>query len=351
MSMILSFDRLDPGAHRRVKGLRLITAFGLAAMAGRMPEVLHGLDAGESLSALAGGFALWARVSEAKSSRGESGRDLLVLCLAAALGAGSFALVAPYLAIVAPPGPDLILISGAFCTGYLRRFGVVGTGMGSQNFIGQLLAYGSGLGPGDLWTIAAAGAIAAASAVVPRLLSGPAEQPPPTLAASAVRVALWTDMRPETAMGLQAAVAALAVVAITWMFGLREPAWGITAATYVIAGSNAGTWNRARRRILGTAIGVPLGIVCLPIATDAPLLLWLAAAAAMVVYAMALPERYDIACGAFAFTLVATLAAAGEHSVPLLLARAWETVLGGAAGLASALVVFPLKVKQGIEVR
>lgn len=200
------------------------------------------------------------------------------------------------------------------------------------------------LGPGDIWTIAAAGGIAGVSALVPRLLSGPAERPPPRPAAPPVRVGLLPGMQPETAMGLQAAAAALAVVGITWAFGLSEPAWGITAATYVIAGSDAGTWDRARRRILGTAIGVPLGIICLPIASAAPLLLWLVAAAAMVVYAMALPERYDIACGAFAFTLVATLAATGEHSVPLLFARAWETVLGGVVGWAAALAIFPLKV-------
>lgn len=63
----------------------------------------------------------------------------------------------------------------------------------------------------------------------------------------------------------------------------------------------------------------------------------------MVVYAMSLPERYDIACGAFAFALVVTLAATGEHSVSLLFARAWETVLGGALGLSAALLVFPLR--------
>ena len=47
------------------------------------------------------------------------------------------------------------------------------------------------------------------------------------------------------------------------------------------------------------------------------------AALAMIVYAMALPDRYDIACGAFAFALIVTLVASGVHSVPLLAARAW----------------------------
>ena len=61
---------------RRIKGLRLVTAFGLAAMLGTMPEVAgHGLR----LITLASGFALWASVSEARPTRFESTRDLVLL--------------------------------------------------------------------------------------------------------------------------------------------------------------------------------------------------------------------------------------------------------------------------------
>ncbi len=63
----------------------------------------------------------------------------------------------------------------------------------------------------------------------------------------------------------------------------------------------------------------------------------------MIVYAMALPERYDIACGAYAFTLIVTLAASGEHSVAVLAARGWETLLGGGLGLVAATLLFPLR--------
>lgn len=71
---------------------------------------------------------------------------------------------------------------------------------------------------------------------------------------------------------------------------------------------------------------------------------WAAVAAAMIVYAMALPERYDIACGAFAFTLIVTLTIGGVHSISFLGARAWETLLGGAVGLLAAKFIFPLRV-------
>ena len=106
-----------------------------------------------------------------------------------------------------------------------------------------------------------------------------------------------------------------------------------------------------RRRIVGTLIGVPLGLACLPLAEHAPLLIWALAAVAMVVYAMALPERYDIACAAFAFTLIVTLAASGEHSIMFLSARIWQTLLGGLLGLLAAHLILPLRTAESSAVR
>jgi uncharacterized membrane protein YccC len=136
--------------------------------------------------------------------------------------------------------------------------------------------------------------IAALAAIVPRLLSGPAEHPVfpmSTPSSELIRQA------PRPQMGLQAAIATLVIVALKQCFGLEKSAWAITACTYVIAGSASGTMDRVLRRIIGTVIGVPLGLACLPIAVQLPIVIWIFAAAAMVVYAMALPERYDIASG------------------------------------------------------
>ena len=299
-----------------------------------------------SLSALAGGFALWASVSEARGTRRESSRDLVLLAAAAALGAASFALLAPLLGRFGTAGPEFCLISGAFCAGYLRRFGLTGTGIGSQIYIGQLLALGAGLGPGDLRLIGVAACIAAAASVVQRVLSGPAELPPP-LPPALPRAP--GRMRPELAMGLQAAVAGLVMCGLNAGFGLIESAWAITASTYVIAGSATATTSRVLRRIAGTAVGVPLALAFLLLAANLPILLWGAAACAMVVYAMALPGRYDIACGAYAFTLIVTLAVTGEHSVAILAARAWETLLGAALGWAAATLLFPLRLSETSE--
>lgn len=70
-------DRVDPGTHRRIKGLRLVTAYGVAAGLGALQDIAHHVPGSIPLSYLAGSFALWASVSEGKSTRAESGRRLL----------------------------------------------------------------------------------------------------------------------------------------------------------------------------------------------------------------------------------------------------------------------------------
>jgi uncharacterized membrane protein YccC len=143
-------------------------------------------------------------------------------------------------------------------------------------------------------------------------------------------------------MGLQAAIAALAIVVLGKFVGLTESAWAIAACTYVVANTTAGTMDRIKRRIAGTLVGVPLGLACLPFASQAPLLIWTMAAIAMIVYAMSLPERYDIACGAYAFALIVTMAATGEYTLATLASRGWETIVGGALGVTVVLVIEPL---------
>ncbi len=336
-------DRVDPGTHRRIKGLRLVTAYGIAAALGTLQDIAHSVPSSISLGYLAGSFALWASVSEGKTTRAESSRDLMLLSFAAALGAVLFVVFSRPLQLAGRAGPELVLVTGAFLVGYLKRFGVLGAGIGSQIYIGELLAYGARLTNGDLWAIGIAALIAALASVVPRVLSGPAERPVTTAALAAGPAPAPGRCSPEFFMGLQAAIGALVIVVLNGLIGLEESAWAITACTYVVAGSATGTIQRVRRRILGTVIGVPIGLACLPVAEHAPLLIWAAAALAMVIYAMALPERYDIACAAFAFTLIVTLAASGVHSIPLLAARAWETLLGGSLGLAAAMFIFPLR--------
>lgn len=335
-------DRIDPGVHRRIKGLRLVTAYGIAAMLGTMPEISRAVPNASSLSSIAAGFSLWASVSEGQATRIKSSRDLLALNGAAVVGAVIMIGLAPILTGAGRPGPELVLVSGAFLVGYLKRFGILGGGIGSQIYIGQLLAYGARLTSANFGMVVVAGVIGALACIVPRVLSGPAELPALTPALG-VPNSERRGLSPELRMGVQASLAALVIVALNEKIHLVESAWAITAATYVIAGSASGTIDRVRRRIIGTMLGVPLALACLPLVVHAPLIIWMMAALAMVVYAMALPNRYDIACGAYAFTLLVTLALTGEHSLPLLFARAWETVIGGVLGLLAAIFLFPLK--------
>jgi hypothetical protein len=327
------FERVDPGADRRIKGLRLVTAYGLAALLATVPQISYGHAA--ILGPLAGGFALWASVSEAQGTRYESARDLVLLCVSAGIGALSFAVLAH---ILGSAWAELTLVSGSFCVGFFRRFGILGAGIGSQIFIGQLLAYNAGITSDDVGTIALAAVLAVLASVVPRILSGPAEQPAVTPSLPTEDATIFS----ETFMGLQAAIASLSIVALGHLVGLTESAWAITACTYVVANSAAGTIDRVRRRIVGTLIGVPLGLLCLPVAAHMPLLIWSAAAVAMIIYAMALPEHYDFASGAYAFALIVTMAASGQYPLATLFARAWETIVGGALGIAIVLFLAPL---------
>jgi hypothetical protein len=335
-------DRIDPGTHRRIKGLRLVTAYGIGALLGTVHDLTQ-LTGAAAISPLAGGIALWASVSEARGTRRESSRDLALLVGFAVIGAAVMALLTPLLSRPNLPGAELLLAGGAFLVGYLKRFGILGGGIGSQIFIGQFLAYGIGLTSADLGAIIVAGVIAALAAIVPRLLSGPAEQPvlPPMVRVNdGSQQGMWSM---ELVMGLQAFFASLAVVALSDAFGLQESAWAIAACTYTMASSFSGTVERTRLRLIGTVIGVPLAIICLPLAGDAQPAIWAMAAAAMIIYAMALPERYDIACGAFSFALIVTLAAAGERSLWILTARIWETVIGGTLGIAAAFMLLWLR--------
>jgi hypothetical protein len=201
-------------------------------MLGAMPEISSAVPHASSLSSIAAGFALWASVSEGQATRIKSSRDLLVLNGAAVLGAVIMIGLAPILTGAGRPGPELVLVSGAFLVGYLKRFGILGGGIGSQIFIGQLLAYGARLTSADLGMVVVAGMIGALACIVPRVLSGPAELPALTPALGVP----YSDPRglsPELRMGLQASLAALVIVGLKEEIHLLEFAWAITAATYL----------------------------------------------------------------------------------------------------------------------
>ena len=214
------FERIDPGVHRRVKGLRLVAAYGIAAMLGALVVSSHRISGGSALIPLAAGFGLWASVSEGQATRWLSTRDLVIFNAAAVAGASIFMNLSPISIGTSRLGPEWILITGAFLVGYLKRFGMLGAGIGSQIYIGQLLAYGTGITRADLAMVALAGLIATVASIVPRLLSGPAEHPMP-LPAPEPSPASGQGSR-ELRMGLQSAVAALVIVLISSVIHLQS---------------------------------------------------------------------------------------------------------------------------------
>jgi uncharacterized membrane protein YagU involved in acid resistance len=330
-------DEVDPRMDRRLKGLRLVAAYAVAAALGGLWDALMPL-ASVKTAGLAAGFALWGSVSEERNERVVASRDLVILCGAAMVGAITYCLLAQWLARIGL-GSEATLVTAAFLVAYLKRFGALGSGIGSQIYIGQLLAFGADAQAADIGTICSAGLLAMLAATLPRWLIHRAPRmhaislgaidgvPPPPSHSTALLHAMVT------------ATAALAVVMLNHLFGLTESAWAITACVYVITATVAGTVQRARDRVYGTLVGVPVGLLCMPVATHALALTWTMAALAMIVYTVALPRRYDIACGAFAFALMVTLELSGQRSVTILIARIWETMLGATLALSIALLV------------
>jgi hypothetical protein len=346
LTLLAGLRQLDPDGRGRIKGLRLVAAYGMAAVLGGLHALGNLQLPPVELGFLAGAYALWASVSEARDDLKASFRDIVVLCITAGLGALFHIWISPLLLRASPSGAEYLLVIGAFLVSYMKRYGVLGAGMGSQFYIGELLAYSLKLAPADIPAIGVAVLIATVSAVIPRLLTGRLEHTGTVGALAPTDADHRWPLRPEIIMGMQAACASVIVIMLNQAFGLAESAWAVTASAYVVASTASGTIERVRRRIVGTLVGVPLGLACLPLATHAPDVLWAGAALAMVLYGMALPKRYDIACAAFAFTLIVTLAANGQHSVELLAARTWQTILGGALGLAAAVWIFPLRARH-----
>jgi uncharacterized membrane protein YccC len=153
-------------------------------------------------------------------------------------------------------------------------------------------------------------------------------------------------MLPTTRVGVQAAASALAIIVLNGAIGMNHMLWALAASTYVISSSVADTWSRGIRRIVGTAIGVALGLAAALLFAQVPLAVWALAALAMIAYSTWLPLRYDVACGAYAFALVVTLAEAGNSSWGAASARGVDTVIGAAIGMAFSALVLPVRLRD-----
>jgi hypothetical protein len=510
-------DGVDPGGRRRIRGLRLVAVFAVASMAGMLAMPSDSLAA----SACAGSFAIWASVYENAPTRQQGCIDLIALIAASALGAATSAVWTSLFGVGNAALWLLPLAGGAFLVDYLKRYGALGTGVGSMAFIGQAIGFGLGLTAAALPILGTAALIAVGAAAGLRVLGGASERdsdalsrcrdfrrsmaarlrryhdalhnmddgavarvlprtselsaawaaldalvraefthqdliagylhteikhlyallqimlaigdslievpaakldirgraaiglvlhtlrrivlqepgaddpaltrtllercdrliaravhgapdaietriallriglatrqgimpdPPATArqpaAPAGVPASAGSQLLPTTRIALQATASALTIIVLNGVLGMNHMLWALAASTYVISSSVADTWSRGLRRIVGTAIGVALGLGAALLFAQIPLAVWMLAALAMIIYSTWLPLRYDVACGAYAFALVVTLAEAGNSSWGAATARGVDTVIGAAIGMAFSALVLPVRLRD-----
>src|SRR5271165_551326 len=134
-------EHIDPGARRRIRGLRLAAVFAIASMAGLLAVPgPHSVGA-----ACAATFAIWPSVYENAATRRQAMIDLLVMIASSALGASSSAIWTTIVGSTVPVVWLLPLVPGAFFVDYAKRYGTLGIGIGSTAFIGQLIGFGLAL--------------------------------------------------------------------------------------------------------------------------------------------------------------------------------------------------------------
>jgi len=136
-------ERIDPGTHRRVKGLRLVTAYGIAALLVTLPSITQGLHGGESLGALAGGFALW-RVCLGSDGSERVGPRSCPVVRSRSSGGAPDDVVSSFPGGAGLSGRGACACCWAFLVGHMKRYGVLGARIGSQLYLGQLFAFGLG---------------------------------------------------------------------------------------------------------------------------------------------------------------------------------------------------------------
>ena len=129
MKLLSDIRHLDPDGHGRIKGLRLVAAYGMAVVLGGLHALTIPQMPPAILAFMAGAYALWASVSEARDRLLPSCRDLIVLCISAGLGALFYIGVSPPLLRFSPSGAEFVLAAGqggdaAFAAGPIARGGV-----------------------------------------------------------------------------------------------------------------------------------------------------------------------------------------------------------------------------------
>jgi len=225
---------------------------------------------------------------------------------------------------LAGPQPDPVLVEGAAeAQGDLRALAVARTGLDVQARF-ALVRLGFAL------------------ARVVRSLREPLEKGG-LGAARAAKGAAARGLLPTTRMAFQASAAAAALVVIDDALRLEHGYWAILTGVLIVANSFGDTWRRALERAAGTVVGVAVGLAIGPLSGHAPAVVLPVAAVAILTAIVTLKTRYGVSQGAVAFALVVALEVFLQSPLSILLARIWQTAIGGAVGVVASAVVLPLR--------
>ena len=148
-------------------------------------------------------------------------------------------------------------------------------------------------------------------------------------------------LAPSTVQAIQVAVAVTIALAVGRLLSSGRWYWAVIAAVLLFGGAKS--WEevltRGWKRLLGTAVSVPAGLL-IAAAADGRLTL-LAAVVLMMFFAQSYFTNANYTAAAFCLTvlLAAAYGMLGQVDLGLLLTRLGETAVGGAAGVAAALLV------------
>lgn len=175
----------------------------------------------------------------------------------------------------------------------------------------------------------------------------PAEITPPAAGRSDVAASLGRRLL------IQGIVAASITTGLNYAFHFEHAYWATLTVALVLNGTVGETVNRTLRRAGGTAVGVLAAIALSPLIGHAPgvelALVFLCVMAAIMV----IDVRYEVAAALIGFTVVTGLHMLEGVGPAVMLARAYETLIGAGVALAVAWTVAPSFAgdRVGTEVR
>ncbi|MBE4741928.1 FUSC family protein [Streptomyces caniscabiei] len=326
------FTAPDPGHLRLRTALRAVIGVGAAVTASE----LGGLSLPASIT---GGLAALLALFTVTDADVPAQRLTTALLPAAGF---------PVLAVAAvlhdaPAARDAAFVATVFCGVYARRWGPRGQALGIFAFMSYFITQFLHTVPADLLGLYAAMTLALLVAGVVRFLLWPVERrlPPVALPAGPAGAGL---ARPTTRQACQAAVACCCALLVGQAFSEDRWYWAVGTAWWIFVNtaSRGETLVRGFRRVLGTVIGVAVGLlVAVPLdGAPAPS----AALVAVCVFGIFYTAAVSYSWMMLAVTVMVSLlyGLLGVLDPGLLALRLVETGVGAVCAMLAVVLVLPV---------